>query len=113
MGLPGPMRLTRREDYQRLYEKGRKFIHPLAVFFVLPATTAQARIGLTVSRRIGNACVRNRVKRRLREVWRGRLGGLAPADIVMVARAGLASAEYSGFEEAVTRFLRWLRPRQS
>jgi ribonuclease P protein component len=55
----------------------------------------RSRLGVTVSRRVGNAVVRNRVKRRIRE-WFRRDGGalVAGRDVVVIARA--AAAEISG-----------------
>jgi ribonuclease P protein component len=60
--------------------------------------TAQARLGITVSRRIGKAATRNRIKRRVRECFRLKLRPILPTgtDLVVIARAGadkLASAE--------------------
>lgn len=54
------------------------------------------RLGLAVPKRVGNAVTRNRVKRRLRELWRSRLE-LIPSgyDYVLVARPGLAEAAES------------------
>jgi ribonuclease P protein component len=58
------------------------------------------RIGFSVSRRVGGAVVRNRVKRRLREIVRKRLSHVAPGwDIVITARASAAEAEYGALEE--------------
>jgi ribonuclease P protein component len=113
MGLPRTHRLTRHADFQRLYDEGRKFVHRLAVFFVLPSAGGVPRVGLTVSRRIGKAVRRNRIKRRLREAWRRRLDELPAVDVVVVARAGLAEARFSQIEEAVSRFLSWLRPKKT
>jgi len=111
MGLPRSHRLTRREDFQRLYEGGRKYVHRLAVFYALPSESQ--RVGLTVSKRIGNAVQRNRVKRRLREALRRRLSEIPRIEMVVVARSGLAAAPFSACESAVTSFLCWLRPTTS
>jgi ribonuclease P protein component len=58
------------------------------------------RIGFSVSRRVGGAVVRNRVKRRLREIARNHLSHVAPGwDIVITARASAAEAEYRALAE--------------
>jgi ribonuclease P protein component len=113
MGLPRPHRLTRHADFLRHYEEGRKFVHRLAVFFVLPAADTVPRLGVTVSRKLGKATQRNRIKRRLREAWRRRLSGLPPVDVVVVGRIGLRNASFLQIEEAVNRFICWLRPQGS
>jgi ribonuclease P protein component len=69
------------------------------------AADGEPRLGLSVPRAVGNAVVRNRIKRQLREAWRGLLPDVAPAhDYVLIARPGLPEAvEARGFE--------WLRER--
>lgn len=58
-----------------------------------PGSIGYTRIGFSVGRRIGNAVVRNRVKRRLREIMRRKLSGIAPGyDLVVTARPGAAAA---------------------
>ena len=61
-----------------------------------------ARVGLTVSSKVGGAVVRNRVKRLLREAVRHELAGLPPVDLVVVARA-------SAVDAGVAEFREWLR----
>jgi ribonuclease P protein component len=63
---------------------------------------ALARVGLTVSSKVGGSVVRNQVKRRLREAVRRELAGLPAVDLVIVARE---SATRAGVEE----FRAWLR----
>ncbi len=68
-------------------------------------TDGSPRLGLAVPRSLGGAVVRNRVKRRLREVWRSLVDDVPPRrDYVLIARPGLAEAsEAQGHE--------WLRER--
>lgn len=113
-GFPKSARLLRREDYLAAREKGRNFAEgPLAASFrpreavtTRPAGTktdpAVARVGLTVSSRVGGAVVRNRVKRRLREAVRRELALLPAIDLVVVARS-------SAVEASVEDLRLWLR----
>src|SRR5260370_18105049 len=84
---------------------------PLAASFVArePAATragmppALARVGLTVSSKVGGAVVRNRVKRRLREAVRRELSGLPAVDLVIVAPASSVDASVEEFRGLLQR----------
>lgn len=69
-GFSRRMRLGRRRDYQAVYVAGvRRSAGPLLVY-ARPNDLAHPRLGLSVSRRVGMAVTRNRIKRRLREAFR-------------------------------------------
>jgi ribonuclease P protein component len=110
--FPKSARLLRRHEFVTLREGGRSFADgPLAASFrpreegspTRPAAQpAFARVGLTVSSKVGGSVLRNRIKRRLREAVRLELAGLPPVDLVIVARASAAEA-------SVEDFRGWLR----
>lgn len=104
-------RLTRRDEFEAVYERGRKFQTRQFVAFVLFKEEGALRVGVVASRRVGDAVRRNRAKRRLREVFRRNRAGLegVSADVVLVARAGVGDASYGDLERAyVTTVLRAL-----
>ena len=78
-------RLKRPEDFRRVYTNGTSYVHRLMVLYVLPSGKDPSRIGLVVSKKIGKAVVRNKVKRRLRVITDSARvpGGF---DLVVVAR---------------------------
>jgi ribonuclease P protein component len=64
----------------------------------------RARLGVTVSRRVGNAVVRNRVKRLVREVFRLNAAWFAPGrDYVVVARPSAAALDFGGMKNEIER----------
>jgi len=73
------------------------------------STGLAARVGITVSSKVGDAVVRNRVKRRLREAVRHEIRGLPAVDLVLTARPSAASAGVAQFRA----FLRVARSRMS
>jgi ribonuclease P protein component len=89
-------RLRTAADFQRVRERSpRVWPHPLLVLHVAPNDFDRARVGITVSGRVGKAVVRNRVRRRLREAVRARLGSLQTGyDLLVVARPGSSHATW-------------------
>ena len=87
-------RLRRPEDFKRVTRSGRRISSRNFVFVLGPPgqeIPGRRRLGVTVSRRVGNAVVRNRVKRAIREWYRQGPNGLQaipPCDLVVIARSG-------------------------
>jgi ribonuclease P protein component len=111
--LSGLGRLTRRAEFLRAAAKGRKAPMPGLVLQVLPRNDdAPARLGFTVTKKIGNAVVRNRTRRRLKEAARLVLAGqpVCGVDLVLIGRAGTAKRGFSAlqddFRRAMTKALR-------
>jgi ribonuclease P protein component len=79
--------------YQRVFEQGEKLVGSLFILYVLPTSEPYSRLGIAASKRIGNAVVRNRIKRYLRETFRQhKVFLLSSCDLVCVARREAASA---------------------
>ncbi|MCB1023013.1 MAG: ribonuclease P protein component [Acidobacteria bacterium] len=69
--MPKENRIRKRSDFQKVYEKGKRIKGRFMTAFVLPSETSFQRIGITASKKaIGNAVMRNRAKRLLREAFR-------------------------------------------
>lgn len=83
-------RIKKKSDFARLQGVAGKIYSKHFLFVVGPSETGNSRIGLTVTRKINPRSVhRNRLKRRLREVFRhARPGLVRPLDIVVIARQG-------------------------
>lgn len=75
----------------------------------LPAERELPRFGLAVSRKVGNAVTRNRVKRWLREAIRKNRGDLTYIDAVLIARPGAGDAGYAAIESEVRSLLDGMR----
>lgn len=105
--LPKHHRLTRSGDFTRVRRRGRSAANPLLSVYVLPVRSPEIRIGFSVSKKVGKAVVRNRVKRRMREAMRRSLPAMRPGqDVVVIARPPSAQASYWELEAAVHAALR-------
>ena len=82
-------RLRKRFEFRRLRDQGRRVHTRSFVLLIARSEHAQSRLGITVSRQVGNAVRRNRVKRLLREAFRQQRSLFpAAADVVAIAKAG-------------------------
>ena len=104
-----PLRLHQSYDFTRVRREGRSWSTPLVVLAVLPNDLDHNRYGFAVSRRVGKAVQRNRIRRWLREAVRAAHPQLRQGyDIVLIARGGLAdpAVRYEDVEQSVTTLFR-------
>jgi ribonuclease P protein component len=91
-------RLRQPREYRRVFQYGKKLVAPAFVLYVLPEAVPCSRLGMAVSKRVGKAVVRNRVKRHIREVFRRHKERLhVPCDVVVVARRQASQASAVDF----------------
>jgi ribonuclease P protein component len=105
-------RLKRRREFLNVAASRRRFVTPSMIVQFLPTETAGPRVGFTVSKKVGNAVVRNRARRRLREAARRIIPGhAADADYVLVGRAETVSRDFpdllADLETALRRLGAW------
>ncbi len=92
-------------QFKRIYKEGVKYSDNLFVLYVLPNSTQETRIGLTVTKKVGISVQRNRLKRLIREVFKS-LSEIAPGnDLVIIARKAALNLKYSQVQASLTRLL--------
>jgi ribonuclease P protein component len=106
-------RLTQRKDFLAAAEHGRRFRSPAFSVQVLDKPAQESlRLGLTASRKTGNAVVRNRIRRRLRAAAALALAGQAAraCDMVVVARPDTVNADFAAMVADLSVALDRARP---
>lgn len=113
LGYPKEARVRRRAEFTVCYEHGRRLHSAHFLLFLLPRADGQGRTGMAVSRKVGNAVTRNRVKRLLREFFRLHAEALPRADVVAVAKrhAGQAGLDLASVTEELLPLLDGRSPR--
>jgi ribonuclease P protein component len=102
--LNGLTTLTGKAQFGLVYDRGRSWTSKEIVVKALRNNLGINRYGLTASRRIGKAVVRNKIKRRLREILRKT--SLKPGwDFVIIARNTAASADFAALERSLEKLL--------
>jgi ribonuclease P protein component len=100
VAVKGEQYLTKRAQFGLVYDEGSSWVSNTIVMKALPNGLDLSRYGFAVSRRVGKAVVRNRVKRLLREILRQTL--LQPGwDIIFIARSSAARANYASLGKSV------------
>ena len=110
-GFSKAERLRKRKEFLGVYERGDKIQSTYFVLYMLENGRPHHRLGITASRKIGRAVVRNRIKRRLREIFRTNKQAVFPhCDLVVNAKRSAAQARNQQIQEDILKgILRWKR----
>lgn len=99
-------RLLKSRDFRRVYEQGQRYHCSLFTIFALQNAQTHSRLGVTVTKHIGRAVVRNRCKRLVREVFRRNKWRLPEKlDLVVNVKHPMAEATYQETERQFLRFI--------
>lgn len=101
-------RLKENRDFRRVFARGKSSATGRIVLYWIPKREGVFRVGFSVSKKVGNAVVRNRLKRTLRAIFLKYEDILIPhlVDIVVVCRQGSATATFDELETDVSKLLR-------
>ena len=102
MEFSKPLKLN--HVFRRLYQKGNQAGNRYLVLYARKNRTRENRVGITTGKKLGHAVTRNRVRRRLREIYRLN-EAKAGYDIVVVARSAAVDAEFSDLSRSLTALL--------
>lgn len=94
--------LKKNKDFQKVYQNGKSFANRYLVMYALSNGTSQNRLGISVSKKVGNSVVRHRITRLIRESYRLQEDVFnSGLDIVVIARGMARGASYREIESAL------------
>lgn len=99
--LPKAHRIIRGDDFRRVVRSGKRFNTPYAVVHVAAGRSNMSRFGFIVSKRVGGAVVRNRLKRQLSEMVRRRLPDPEIRDVVIRVHPAAAGADFGTLDAGI------------
>ncbi|MFN8059470.1 MAG: ribonuclease P protein component [Vicinamibacterales bacterium] len=105
-------RIRRRAEFEHVYDTGTRAHGRLMSLYCAPSQLGRPRLGITASRKIGGAVVRNTAKRRIREVFRKTKHDLPSLDIIVVPRVPLLASPLPDVEAEYRSLLRRTRRRE-
>lgn len=103
--------VTVKENYEfrRIYRKGKSAVSPQLVIYCQRNRRGHSRLGVSVSTKLGCAVVRNRVRRRIREIYRLNKAKMLPGyDLIVVVRVRAVETDYQKLDRTYLRLLEQL-----
>jgi ribonuclease P protein component len=105
-GFPKSSRVTTKKEFQAIYQTGNKIVDHYLVVYFKPNQLGRVRLGISVSKKIGGAVVRNRIKRLFREVFRLNKHRYRPSyDLVCIARKPVRQLNFTQLCHRLDRVL--------
>ena len=100
-------RVKREKDFKAIFKDGTSFANRKFVVYQLENQQNHFRVGLSVSKKLGNAVTRNQIKRRIRHILQSVKGSLVEhVDFVVIARKGVEALEYAEMEKNLLHVLK-------
>lgn len=99
-------RVKRDKDFKAIFDNGKSCANRRFVVYRLKTDQPHYRVGLSVSKKLGNAVVRNKIKRRLRHLVKSMEQQLVSEDFVIIARRGVETLTYQEMQTNLVHVLK-------
>ncbi|MBT2570962.1 ribonuclease P protein component [Planococcus sp. ISL-110] len=103
-------RIKKNKEFQHVFKKGKSFANRQFIVYVFKSEQPEFRLGLSVSKKVGNAVVRNRIKRYIRQTFLELKDDILPnADYIIIARPQAATLDFHESKKSLEHVLRIAR----
>ncbi len=96
-------RLTKRKEFSYIYKKGTKINFGQLSAYAIKSRFPYVRFGISVNNKVGNAVVRNKVKRRLRSILRDYVGLITHKNVIVVAHNEVVDMDFQDLKNLVKK----------
>ncbi len=98
--------ICKNREFSRVYARGKAYVHPQLVLYVLKNRRGHTRVGLTASKKVGNAVKRNRARRIIKAaLWKHLPLDVGGYDLIFVARGQTPQLKSTQLEKTVVKLL--------
>ncbi|MEJ6951942.1 ribonuclease P protein component [Natronospora cellulosivora (SeqCode)] len=98
--------LKKNSEFRRVYTRGKSIATRNLVLYFFPNKTNSSKLGLSISKKIGNAVTRNKLRRRIKEIVRLKKNIKNGYDFIFIARKPIVRLEYSDIEKDVNNLIK-------
>lgn len=106
MAIKKEYRVKRPKDFEQIFAAKRSFANKKLIVYTLNAEQSHFRVGISVSKKLGNAVVRNRIKRLIRHAVAEFAPHLSNQDFVIIARQGVQELNYEEMKKNLKHILK-------
>lgn len=100
-------RLRNNDDFKKVYKKGKNYWNRNLILYIMENDLNHTRIGFSVTKKIGNSVVRNKTRRRLKEICRQNLNNIREGyDIIFIPKKNVVDITYGDLKSAMLHILR-------
>lgn len=100
-------RLRKNLEFRKVYNNGKNFWNRNLVLYIRKNDLEETRLGLTITKKIGNAVVRNKIRRRLKEIYRLNLYRVKSGyDLIIIPKKNVVNISYKELENALIHILK-------
>lgn len=100
-------RLRKNIEFKRVYNKGKNYWNRNLTLYVKKNGLEETRLGITITKKIGNAVVRNKIKRRVKEIYRLNKHRVKNGyDLIFIPKKNVVDLSYKELERSIIHILR-------